>query len=92
MQAATAALNYGADNKEPATVDIAGVVLNDQGKPRASFKTRLSISPSASATPQGDAGVVYNYKTPLPSGLYQVRAAARDRRNGKVGRIGMHER
>ena len=31
--------------KQPAAVDLAGVVLNDQGKPAASFKTRLSVKP-----------------------------------------------
>ena len=83
IQAATAGLDYGTDNKEPAAVDLAGVVLNDQGKPTASFKTRLSVSPAASTS--GDAGVVYNYKTRLAPGLYQVRAAARDQKSGKVG-------
>lgn len=83
IQAATADLDYGAEKKETATIDLAGVVLNDQGKPAASFKTRLNVSPSAAA--QGDASVVYNYKTPLKPGLYQVRAAARDQRSGKVG-------
>jgi hypothetical protein len=85
VQAATAALDYGADSKERAVIDLAGVVLNDQGKPAASFKTRLSVAPANSAQPQGDAGVVYNYKTPLAPGLYQVRTAARDQKSGRVG-------
>jgi VWFA-related protein len=84
VQTGTAALDYGVDNKEKAAVDIAGVVLNDQGKPAASFKTRVTVAPLASAR-QGDAGVVYNYKTPLKPGLYQVRTAARDQKSGKVG-------
>jgi VWFA-related protein len=83
IQAATAGLDYGADNKEAGAIDLAGVVLNDQGKPVASFKTHLNVSPAAAT--QGDAGVVYNYKTPLKPGLYQVRAAARDQKSGKVG-------
>lgn len=84
VQAATAVLDYGADNKEKAAVDLAGMVLNDQGKPVASFKTRLNVTPLAAAQ-KGDAGVVYNYKTPLKPGLYQVRTATRDQRSGKVG-------
>jgi hypothetical protein len=84
VQAATAALDYGADSKEAAAIDLAGVVLNDQGKTAATFKTRLSVS-HLDAAQQGDAGVVYNYKTPLAPGLYQVRAAARDQKSGKVG-------
>jgi VWFA-related protein len=81
VQAATAALDYG-DAK--AAVDLAGVVLNDQGKPVASFKTQLSVA-KLEAGQRTDAGVVYNYKTPLPPGLYQVRAAVRDQKSSKVG-------
>lgn len=84
VQAATAGLDYGVDSKEAAAIDLAGVVLNDQGKPAATFKTRLNVTHLDSAQ-QGDAGVVYNYKTPLAPGLYQVRAAARDQKSGKVG-------
>lgn len=83
IQAATAGLDYGPENKEAGAIDLAGVVLNDLGKPVASFKTHLNVSPAAAT--QGDAGVVYNYKTPLKPGLYQVRAAARDQKSGKVG-------
>ena len=84
VQASTTALDYGVDNKEKAAVDIAGVVLNDQGKSVASFKTRVNVAPLDSAR-LGDAGVVYNYKTPVKPGLYQVRTAARDQKSGKVG-------
>jgi VWFA-related protein len=85
VQAATAALDYGVDNKDKAAVDLAGVILNDQGKPAASFKTRLNVAPLDAARQQSDAGVVYNYKTPLAPGLYQLRAATRDQKSGKVG-------
>lgn len=81
VQAATSALDYG---NEKAAVDLAGVVLNDQGKPVASFKTQLSVA-RLEAAQRTDAGVVYNYKTPLKPGLYQVRAAVRDQKSGKVG-------
>jgi hypothetical protein len=84
VQAATADLDYGADNKEAAAIDLAGVVLNDQGKTAATFKTRLNVTHLDSQQP-GDAGVVYTYKTPLAPGLYQVRAVARDQKSGKVG-------
>jgi VWFA-related protein len=81
VQAATAALEYGT---EKAAVDVAGMVLNDQGKPVASFKTQLSVA-KLEAGQRTEAGVVYNYKTPLTPGLYQVRAAVRDQKSGKVG-------
>jgi VWFA-related protein len=86
VQVSQSALAYGADGKQPAAVDIAGVVLNDQGKPAASFKTRLNVNPRATETAALDeASVIYNYKSPLKPGLYQVRVAARDDRSGKVG-------
>ncbi|MBD0372226.1 MAG: VWA domain-containing protein [Pyrinomonadaceae bacterium] len=86
VQVASGALSYGADGKQPAAVDIAGVVLNDQGKPAASFKTRLNVNPRAADPAALDtASVIYNYKAPLKPGLYQVRVAARDDRSGRVG-------
>jgi VWFA-related protein len=86
MQVAAEGLNYGADGKQQAAVDIAGVILNDQGKPAASFKTRLNVSPLTTDPSKPDtSSVIYNYKTPLKPGLYQVRVAARDDRSGRVG-------
>jgi VWFA-related protein len=86
MQVATENLGYGPDGKQPAAVDVAGVVLNDQGKPAASFKTRLNVSPLSKDPSKPDAStVIYNYKAPLKPGIYQVRVAARDDRTGKVG-------
>lgn len=86
MQVAAEMLGYGPDGKQPAAVDVAGVVLNDQGKPAASFKTRLNVSPLSKDPSKPDASnVIYNYKVPLKPGIYQVRVAARDDRSGKVG-------
>ena len=84
VQAGTATLDYGADGKQ-AAIDLAGVVLNDQGKPAGSFKTRLTVGVLPANVTQEQAGVVYNYKTALKPGLYQVRAAVRDEKNGNVG-------
>lgn len=86
VQVASTALAYGADGKQPAVVDIGGVVLNDQGKPAASFKTRLNVNPRGAETATRDAAsVIYNYKAPLKPGIYQVRVAARDDQSGRVG-------
>lgn len=86
VQVSTEDLDYGPEGKTAASVDVAGVVLNDQGKTAASFKTRLDVNPrpadSAKAT---QPGVIYNHRTPLAPGIYQVRAAARDVRSGRVG-------
>ena len=83
-QMATDALGYGADGKQPAAIDLAGVVLNDQGKQAGSFKTRLNVNPVTN-TAIKDASVIYSHKLPLKPGIYQVRVAARDDKSGNVG-------
>lgn len=84
-QVATDVLGYGEDAKHTAAVDLAGVVLNDQGKQAGSFKTRLNVTQLASSTATRNPAVVYNHKMPLKPGLYQVRVAVRDERSGRVG-------
>jgi VWFA-related protein len=93
VQVSTAGLGYGRDGKEAAAVDVAGVVLDEQGKQAASFKTRLNVTPpaagasgaSGAADASDSGGVIYNHRAPLAPGLYQVRVAARDDRTGQVG-------
>ncbi|MFL6258054.1 MAG: VWA domain-containing protein [Pyrinomonadaceae bacterium] len=84
VEVGTAALDYGADGKQPASVDMVGVVLNDQGKQVSNFSKRLTVAPAASASGE-QPGVIYNYRVPLTPGLYQVKAAARDSRGGQLG-------
>ncbi|HEX6647910.1 MAG TPA: VWA domain-containing protein [Pyrinomonadaceae bacterium] len=84
-QMATDVLGYGADGKQPAAIDLAGVVLNDLGKQAGGFKTRINVNPlSATATVQNPT-VQYSHKLPLKPGIYQVRVAARDDKSGRVG-------
>jgi VWFA-related protein len=86
VEVSTDALDYGADGRQPAAVDLIGVVLNDQGKPVSNFKTRLNVTPAAHASTTTETpGVIYNYRAPLAPGLYQVKAAARDSRGGQLG-------
>ncbi len=86
MQMATSGLDYGPDGKQPAAIDIGGVIYNDQGKPAGSFKNRVNVNPLADgAAPPTDAGVIYVHKIPLKPGLYQVRVATRDDRSRQVG-------
>jgi VWFA-related protein len=86
VQAPTEFLSYGAQDKEPAELTLAGVILNDQGKVAASFKTGLKVSPpGASRTAQAPTEVIYNNRTPLKPGIYQVRVAARDNHSGILG-------
>ncbi|HEX7996978.1 MAG TPA: VWA domain-containing protein [Pyrinomonadaceae bacterium] len=86
VQISTARLSYGADGKQPAAVDLAGVILNEQGKSVNGFKTRLNVNPLSSTPDAPEQGsVIYNYKVAIPPGLYQVRTAARDEKSGWVG-------
>jgi hypothetical protein len=84
-QMATDVLGYGADGKQPAAIDLAGVVLNDQGKQAGSFKTRLNVNPLSATTAATNPSVVYSHKIPLKPGIYQIRVAARDEKSGNVG-------
>ncbi|HEX8493675.1 MAG TPA: VWA domain-containing protein [Pyrinomonadaceae bacterium] len=85
-QIATNNLGYGANDQQAATIDLAGVILNTEGKPAASFQTKLNVNslPENQANAD-DAGVIYNHRAPLSPGLYQVRVAARDERSGRIG-------
>jgi VWFA-related protein len=84
-QLSTEGLGYGADGKQPAAIDLAGVVFNDQGKQAGSFKTRINVNPLSPTTTAKDPSVVYSHKLPLKPGIYQIRVAARDDKSGSVG-------
>lgn len=71
------------EDKDPAELSLAGVVLNDQGKRAASFGTKLTVNPPSSDN--SSSNVIYNFRSPLKPGIYQVRIAARDARTGLLG-------
>jgi VWFA-related protein len=77
------ALTFGDDGKQPATIRLAGVVLNDKGKVAASFRNQLNLNPRQQG--EADEGVFYNHHTPLAPGIYQFRVAVRDEKSGHVG-------
>lgn len=81
VQVETDKLDYGGGTKA-ATIDVAGVVFNDQGKQAADFKTGLSVTPRLE---DGEQSVIYNNRTPLAPGIYQVRIGARDSKTGDTG-------
>jgi VWFA-related protein len=82
-QIATNVLSYGADGKQTAAIELAGVVLDDQGKQAGNFKTRITVRPAKQALDRP--GVVYTHKLPLKPGIYQVRVAAQDEMSRRVG-------
>ena len=71
---------YTSDGKQPATIRLAGVALNDKGKIASSFKNQLNVDPRG-----GSDSIFYNHHTPLAPGIYQFRVAARDEKSGRVG-------
>ena len=82
FQVVTNAQSYGENGKLPATLRIAGVILNDKGKIAGSFRNQLKINPVDGLA---DAAIIYNDHTLLAPGIYQVRAAVRDERTGRLG-------
>lgn len=85
VQIATNVLGYGADGKQSAAIDVAGVVMDGQGKQAGSFKTRLNVDPLSAGDQSENPGVIYSHKIHLKPGIYQVRVAARDDKSGRVG-------
>ena len=84
IEIANNALTYGDDGNQPATIRLAGVVLNDKGKVAGSFRNQLNVSPRKSGE---SGGVFYNHHTPLTPGIYQFRVAVRDEKSGRVGSV-----
>ncbi|HEX8746985.1 MAG TPA: VWA domain-containing protein, partial [Pyrinomonadaceae bacterium] len=73
------------DGKSGAVVDIAGVIIDSQGKSMGRFRERLTVTSSAQTTDANLPDIVYNYRATLKPGLYQVRVAARDDASGQTG-------
>jgi hypothetical protein len=73
------------DGKTAAVVDIAGAIIDSQGKYMNRFRERLTVTPNAQTTDANLTDIVYNYRATLKPGLYQVRVAARDEASGQTG-------
>ena len=84
FQITGSSLDYGDGGKQPATVKLAGVILNDKGKIAGSFQTQLNVKPLTAEEPDSSA-IIYNHREPLTPGIYQVRVAARDERSRRIG-------
>jgi VWFA-related protein len=93
-QVATEALDFKQEGgKQTAQLNLAGIVLNDQGKQVNGFKDQLNVNTSLidkntslvdkAALERNE--IIYNYQTLLAPGLYQVRVATRDSGSGRTG-------
>jgi len=86
VQVGNESLSYkDKEGKRAAAVDVVGVIVNDRGKPAGSFQTRLNINAVGDGEANQDSASIYNNRLPLKPGLYQVRVAALDINNGRVG-------
>jgi hypothetical protein len=76
------------DGKIQAVIDLSGVYYDEKGVPKSSFLERIvTTAPSLDAAKTYHADITFTYPARLPPGLYQVRAAARDDKSGRVGSV-----
>jgi VWFA-related protein len=79
----------GRDATGARAVEVAGYVVNLDGKIGSRFGERLNIRDAqmvaAAAGPDGRGHVLYRHQLKLTPGLYQVRAAAWDANSGRAG-------
>jgi VWFA-related protein len=69
-----------------AAVEVAGYVVNLEGKIGVRFAERLSVTPAqTTAGPDGRGHVLYRHQIKVAPGLYQIRAAALDVNSGRAG-------
>jgi VWFA-related protein len=69
-----------------ALLDVAGLVLNDQGKSVSSFNKRFTIkAPATNPNKKPPENIFYNHFALLKPGLYQVRVATVDVKTGTRG-------
>ena len=74
------------DGKIQAVIELTGVYFDEKGNVKSNFMERIvTTAPSLEATKGYNADITFTYPTNLPPGLYQVRAAARDDKSGRVG-------
>jgi len=86
MQISSAALSFADTNgRQSATVDMAGIILDQSGKQVNSFNKRISIAADSNAVDPVRKLVFYNYDASLPPGKYQIRAGVRDTKSGRMG-------
>ena len=72
--------------KIQASVDLTGIFYNSRGEPVTSFFQQIvSIAPNAEAAKNQPRDITFTYPAALKPGLYQVRVAARDQKNGRTG-------
>jgi len=87
IRVSTSSLPLEIQNGAPtALLDVAGAVFNDQGKSVSSFNKRFTIrGKTDAANPKPPDHVFYNHFALVKPGIYQVRIAAIDVKQGVTG-------
>lgn len=76
----------GTDASGKAAIEVAGYVVNLDGKIGARFAERLNVTTAQSPPgPDGHGYVLYRHQIKIAPGLYQIRAAALDVNSGRAG-------
>ncbi|MEK6279752.1 MAG: VWA domain-containing protein [Acidobacteriota bacterium] len=65
-------------------LDLAGVVVDENGKAVADFNEDLTVKPTEILS-SPSRRVVYNHQLRVPPGLYQMRVAVEEKKTGRVG-------
>jgi hypothetical protein len=81
MQIDGDSLSFG--GREQAIVDVLGIAVDDRGQ-FSSFKQKLDI-PRAVVLAKDGRFIKWGQALSLPTGLYQLRVAVRDRQTGRTG-------
>lgn len=78
------ALTFEHGEKEHASFDLFGVILDDHGKTAYGFKQQMEVIADPTKPTEGQR-VMFSRQARLAPGLYQVRIASRDTRSGRIG-------
>ena len=72
-------------DQQVAALDIGGGVYDDQGKPVSTFSKHLTIKTKSNTKAAPPDSIFYSHFTTIKPGLYQVRVAAVDAKQGRSG-------
>ena len=85
LQLPTSGLSFDDAGSKAATLEVAGTVLDQQGKQVNSFTRTIAVPATSNAVDATRNLLFYNYDVNLPPGTYQVRLGIRDAKSKLIG-------
>jgi len=86
MQVTLSPESFSAIESSPlANIDLGGAVYDISGKVAGNFQTRMTVKGEAERNSALPDNLSYHHSFRLKPGLYQIRVAARDVKNGRIG-------